>query len=75
MTQRVLTNVVMDVRSRVWGSAVIHVELDALQHALQFARIIVVLAAHHALALASVTVLVALVVARAVMGGVRQLVL
>lgn len=50
-------------------------ELDALQHALQFARIIVVLAVHHALALASVTVLVALVVARAAMEDVRQLVL
>ena len=75
MTQRVLTNVAMDVRSRVWGSAVIHVELDALQHALQFARIIVALDVHHALALASVTVLDAPVVARVVMVDVRQPVL
>lgn len=75
MTQRVLTNVVMDVRSRVWGSAVIHVELDVLQHALQFARIIVALDVHHALALASVTVLDAPVVAQAVTGDAKQLVL
>lgn len=50
-------------------------ELDALQHALQFARIIVALDVHHALALASVTVLDAPVVAQAVTGDAKQLVL
>ena len=74
MRQHVLTNVVMDVQSHVWGSVVIRVELGALQHALQFARIIVALDVHHVLALASVIVLDAPVVARAAMVDVRQLV-